>query len=256
MPERPSFPVVREQEQPISRDELMQAAADTARRLLGDSGTTATPKNQTTNEKPSVNEKASTSESVGLSKLGGWNNPLKDLPAVPSMPEWNSKAFKEAASELQKEIDEAKKPLAVASKEMDDMQKSTLEMKKFGQDLMIKRDHEPFLSKPVIICSGLSPLGVGLSGTAPMHTLLRSVGAGTLGGFGAYQGYKDYRNLLNADSRLESLRFGTAIGLDAGIVAGSALTVSRYGPKWLGPAVLIGSVAARGALDLFPDSKR
>ncbi len=79
------------------------------------------------------------------------------------------------------------------------------------------------------------------------------LGAGLMVGAGGYQAYKDFGYLSQSDTLLQRSKFTGALLTDASMISGGVLTVAKYGPKWLAPALMVGGFAGRVLLDLVPD---
>lgn len=82
-------------------------------------------------------------------------------------------------------------------------------------------------------------------------------GAGLVFGAGAYQTYKDLGYMSKAEGLAQRAKFTAALGADIfGLMGGSALSLTKYGPKWLAPALMAGGFAGRLAVDLIPDKPK
>ncbi len=82
------------------------------------------------------------------------------------------------------------------------------------------------------------------------------LGASLVAGAGAYQAYRDIGHMGRADNFPQRTKFTAAVGTDLAMIGGGVLSVAKYGPKWLAPALMVGGFAGRLALDLIPDKKK
>lgn len=105
-----------------------------------------------------------------------------------------------------------------------------------------------------IMSSALALHNVGYLSSAEkavMPKLANQLGSGMLVALGTAQGFRDFENLQHANSGYQQAHYGGAMLADSGIAIGGALSFAKYGPRWLAPSIILGSLATRMAMDVF-----
>lgn len=94
-----------------------------------------------------------------------------------------------------------------------------------------------------------------LMGPVSVYGLARGLQYGPVitGGLGVIYGTHDVGRLMKSESSLQITKHSLALTGDTSMIAGGALGLARFGPKWLAPALAIGGLASRLMTDLIPD---
>ena len=74
-------------------------------------------------------------------------------------------------------------------------------------------------------------------------------------GVGFAQMPKDFQSLSASTTKFDMLKNSVSIGADVGMIAGGAMTLTKVGPRWLGPVIMMGSAGVRTLNDLVPGSR-
>jgi hypothetical protein len=97
--------------------------------------------------------------------------------------------------------------------------------------------------------------GIGAFGGALAIQAKPWVGSALMVGAGGYQFYRDLEH-MGSDTIKQRARVALALGADASMVGGGLLTLTKAGPRWLAPALMVGGFAARMAIDIAPERKK
>ncbi len=74
--------------------------------------------------------------------------------------------------------------------------------------------------------------------------------------WGASSIYLDGREFSESRSTLEKIKYGSSIAADSVMLAGGVTRLGAYGPKWLGPLLLLGGIGGRLLADAIPNEIR
>ncbi|MBY0547127.1 MAG: hypothetical protein K2W95_07525 [Candidatus Obscuribacterales bacterium] len=112
-------------------------------------------------------------------------------------------------------------------------------------NLTLTYDKTPALVMPETLLMG----PVSVYGLARGH----QYGPVITGGLGIIYGSHDAGRLLKSESSLQITKHSLALTADTSMIAGGALGLVKFGPKWLAPALAIGGLTARLMTDSIPD---
>lgn len=115
-----------------------------------------------------------------------------------------------------------------------------------GEDKISRLTSGPFWPSPGFFAGQLGTALICL----PQPHWRANAGAGLMAAAGFYQGYRDFNNFQKCESNWYRAKYSGCLALDAGMVASSGIHFAKFGPKWLAPALMLGTVVARATVDM------